>query len=686
MLLFPLLSRSQEIDTIPEQPDIINQQIENIAEDSEDEDVDYTELLDQLEYYKRHPLNLNTATADELKQLVLLNDIQINNLLSHRDRFGKLISIYELQVVNGINLDMINHIKPFVYVADKEKKRSFSIDEMFKYGEHQLFVRYQRVLEEQKGFSDLSDSLLELSPNSRYNGSQEKIYTRYRFNYYKNVSWGITAEKDAGEEFFQGSQTNGYDFYSAHFHLRDIGVLKAFSIGDYSVQFGQGINAWSGAAFGKSAETMNIKKNAQGILPYRSVDENKFLRGAGVAIGLKGFELTTFYSNKKIDANITDQDSLSREVLYISSLQGTGFHRTPSELEDKDAINEKIYGTHLAYNPGRIKLGVSAVKTEFGAELNKDASNYNQFEFNGKENTNIGADYGYIYRNFNFFGEIGQSKSGGIGYLNGVLISLHHHLSLSLLHRHYDRNFHGLMSNAFSESSRNINEDGIFTGFEYKPSKKWRFTAYADHYKFSWLKFRTSAPSEGYDYFTQLKYKPSKKVEMYVRFRQEDKKINSSNETQVDFLDNNSKKNIRFDIKYKLSEAFSFKNRVEWVGYEEGNLDEDNGYLIYQDVKYQPHRKPFNFTARYALFDTDTYNSRIYAFENDVLYAYSIPAYFYKGSRFYIMSKYKFNRHIHFWIRYAQTFLNNKNSIGSGLDEINGNTKSEVKLQVRIKI
>ena len=51
-------------------------------------------------------------------------------------------------------------------------------------------------------------------------------------------------------------------------------------MGDYQIMFGQGLTFWSGRAFGKSADVINIKKNPLGIKAYTSVDENLFMRGA----------------------------------------------------------------------------------------------------------------------------------------------------------------------------------------------------------------------------------------------------------------------------------------------------------------------------------------------------------------------------------------------------------------------
>jgi hypothetical protein len=80
-------------------------------------------------------------------------------------------------------------------------------------------------------------------------------------------------------------------------------------------------------------------------------------------------------------------------------------------------------------------------------------------------------------------------------------------------------------------------------------------------------------------------------------------------------------------------------------------------------------------------FETGGYNSRIYAYENDVLYSYSIPAFFDKGYRYYFNINYDLKRNLSIWVRWAQTINSDKTTIGSGLDEIPGSHRSEIKVQ-----
>ncbi len=713
MLCFSFSVKAQ--DTVPTKTDDsqIQQLLENAAEDNNTEEADYSDLLEALNYFKEHRINLNTAKSEDLRQLNLLTDIQINNLLTHIDKHGKLITIYELQGINGFDLQTINKILPYIKVTDNFASSHFSLKEMFKSGQNTVTIRYSRVLEPQAGSSSIDSAALYKSPNSRYIGSPDKLYARYRFTYGTNISWGITGEKDPGELFFKNNQRfkydwyeqslirksydiningepkiikNGFDFYSAHFYLHNIKFIKSLAIGDYQVTFGQGLTAWTSYALGKGSDIISIKKSALGIRPYTSVDENKFMRGAATTIGFKGFEATGFYSRKHVDANVSDTLE-NGEIAAISSLETTGYHTTPSEIADKHAILQTIFGGNLSYKGRKFNIGLTAVNYKLSHAFNRSLSHYSQFEFSDSANTNAGLNYNFILRNFNFFGEEAISQNGGKAFLNGALISLDSRLSLTILHRYYERNYQNLLSTGFAENTTAANEKGLYIGVVAKPSNVTTLTAFYDRFEFPWLKFQVNAPSHGNDFMAQFNYTPNKKTDMYIRIRQRNKEKNTpSADALIDYLDPVKQTNYRIDIAYTILPSIKLKNRVELIDYKLGDNKTQKGYLVYQDITFNKLGKPLSATLRYALFQTDSYDARIYAYENDVPGSYSIPAYYYRGSRFYLMLDYNVTRKIEVWLRFSQTFYDNQNIISAGgLTEINGKTKSEIRAQVRFK-
>ncbi len=681
--------------------DYIQQQLENIAENNQNEDIDYTNLLDGLNYYAEHPINLNNTNKEELHQLLLLNDIQINNLLTHIEKNGKLITIYELQSIEGFDLQTIQKIIFYIRVSDNFNTPNFNTKEMFRTGQNIIILRYGQVLEKQKGFTPIDSAALYKSPNSRYIGSPQKLYARYRFTYGTNVSWGITAEKDQGELFFKnkqnfkydwydrslkGNQKTGFDFYSAHFYLHNIKFIRSLALGDYQVNFGQGLTAWSSYAFGKSSDIINVKKTATGIRPYTSVDENKFMRGAATTIGFKKMQASVFFSRKHVDANITDTLS-DGEVAAVSSLQTTGYHTTPGEIADRHSILQTIYGGNISYKSRKFNMGITALNYQLDKEYNRTLSHYNQFEFSAKQNFNIGLDYNFILHNFNFFGEEARSKNGGMAYLNGVLINLDPRLSFTVLHRFYERNYQNMISNGFAEETSAANEKGLYIGLVAKPTNTITLTAYYDRFEFPWLKYQVNAPSHGNDYTAQFNYTPSKKTDFYFKIRQRNKETNIANpDVMINYVVPVKQTNYRFNISYSVLPSVKFKNRVELIDYKLDNNKTQKGYLIYQDIAYNKLGKPLTITLRYALFQTDSYDTRIYAYESDTPGFYSIPSYYDRGSRFYILLNYNLTRKIEIWLRYSQTFYDNKNIISQGsLTEIDGNTKTEIRAQIKFK-
>jgi hypothetical protein len=678
----------------------VQQQLEAIAENSETEENDYTNYLEVLHYRASHPLNLNKATVDQLQQLGLLNDIQINNLLEHIHKYGVLVSIYELQIINGFTMECIQKLLPYVYVSYDESSPPVSLKKIITKGQHMYSFRYGRVIEQQKGFTNIDSASLIKSPNSRYIGSPDKLYTRYNYTYNDKISWGITAEKDQGELFLKknqrfsypwynaklnNNQQNGFDFYSAHIYLQNMRFIKTLAMGDYQATFGQGLTLWNGYALNKSYNTISGKRTASGIRPYKSVNENNFFRGIATTLSHKHTSFSVFISHKKVDGNISD--TLPDGTITISSLQQTGYHSTPSEIYDKRSVTQTIAGGNMTYKTNRLSLGATALNYQLHNRFIADKKVYNKFDFSSNQNFNAGIDYNYVFKNFNFFGEQAISQNGAMAFVNGLLVSLDERIQLSLIHRNYQRNYQNSLSNAFRQNTQAQNEKGLYTGISVSLSPKIMFYCYFDRFEFPWLKYNVDAPSKGYEFLIQTDFIPSKKLSAYIRYKKSNTMENSINDDEsMNYIIAAIRHNYRFNISYSIMPSVKLKNRIEYVSYQTDESKSTQGYMMYQDIHFHKPTKPLSLILRYALFQTDNYDTRIYAYENDVAGYYSIPSYAYRGTRFYIIVNYALNRHIELWLRYSQTFYDDRNIISEGsLNQIEGNQKSEVRAQITCK-
>lgn len=647
--------------------------IESVAENVE-EDYDFSGLIERLGYYKKNPLDINTATLTDLQDLLFLSSLQIAALQNHIRETGDLLDLLELQSVNQFDLQTIDHLLPFITVNPRTFSEPFTWNNVFKNGRHDLLLRFGRVLEDQKGFNIPASSAA-----SHYTGSAHRYFARYRFNYTEHVQVAINMKKDAGEPFFKKPNKRGFDFYSASFSLRDVKQVKQLVLGDYSLQFGQGLALFTGFGFGKSADISLIPKVSRGLLPYTSTNETLFLRGFATTFTIRNFEVTPFISYRNLDASLATDDIAP----LVTSLGLSGFHRTSTEIKNKGAVSQTLYGTHLEYVSQHASVGILAYKTSFGHSFEPGKYAYNQFDFASDQLTNLSVHYRYNFQQVYLYGEFAQSYPGGFAFVNGLLASLSPTVSLSLLYRNYQRNYYSFFNQALAESTSAVNEEGFYSGLVIKFNKKWEFSTYADLFKFPWLKFRVDAPSNGHELFAQIAFTPTKKIRAYLRYRLKEKQQNNDGAEILAFLEKVDRQNFRFDITYPLDKKFVLRNRFEMVQYQKGNTLPSYGFLVYQDIIYHPMVSRFSGNLRLAYFSTANYDSRLYAFENDVLYSYSIIPFYNRGFRTYINGRYTLHKGLDVWLRYAIALYPGQKTVGSGLDVIDQNRKSEIKTQIR---
>ena len=668
-----------------EKNDIIQQRIEFISEQVESEGLDLTDVIEQLNFLYDNPINLNSAKMEDLQELGLLTDIQISDLLLHRRLFGKFISIYEIQGLQYWDMNTIRLVLPFVRVDDKLDQLHVGLKEAFQQGKFEAYFRYQTIVEDRAGYEDVPDSIQENS-NSYYYGNGDRYYTRLRFSYRTNLSVGVTAEKDPGEQFFKGNQKNGFDFYSAHAFYKGGKYFKSLALGDYQVQIGQGLNLWSGYAFGKTADVTNVKKSANPLKPYTSVDETRFLRGAAFEVGYKDFSLTTFGSYKGVDASII-ADSLIEEQEFVSSINLTGFHRTNSEVARKNTLNEIIAGSNLRYRKRNFHAGIAGVYQGYDRSYVKDTLPYNQFDFRGKNTVGLSADYSWVIKNFNFFGEIATSTySWGLANVHGVLFSMDSRASMSVVYRNYSKDYQTFYNAGFAEGGKAQNESGLYAGLKLNLTRQFAVNTYIDVFKFPWMKYQVDGPSNGHEFMIQPSYKPRRGTELYVRFREQRRQKNSrDSDGTITGLEDITQRNYRLNLNFKVSESVTLKSRIEYVTINRASNTPEDGFIITQDILFKPKSFPVDLSLRYALFDTDSYDSRIYTYENNALYVFSVPSYYYRGSRAYAMIRYTFARKFDLWVRYGVSIYANRKTLGSGSEQITGNTKSDVTIQLRMK-
>jgi hypothetical protein len=651
----------------------------------QDDDLPYEELYETLLLFYTQPLDLNRASREELQSLHLLSHQQIDALITHRERNGSLLSLYELQAIPGWDLETIQQLLSFVQVQDRglEGDSRSLLEQVLSSGTRFALLRWEQTPERQAGFKARADSI-----PPAFAGSPDKLYFRLRMSKARRFSLGLTAEKDAGEQLIlnPGQRKYGADFYSFHAMLWNAGPFKRIIMGDYQVQYGQGLVLGAGFYLGKGAETITtVARPSLGLRPYTSVVESGFFRGVAATAGSKRAELTLFASHAPRDASLQGaSDSLiTNEDLIFSAFQATGLHRTPTELANRHTIQETNLGAagRWMLSPGNFSLGFSTLYTRFSHHQQALPRLYNSFAFSGRQNTTASLFAEGHWQQISYFTEWAMSRQGGWGGITGVIAPLSHTLDLSILFRHYTPHFHSLYGSAFAEGTRLQNETGLYWGLKYQPGKTLTFTAYFDRFWFPWLRYRVSAPSEGYEYFLRASWQPNKQLLFYAQYRGEHKARDGNGPEKTRVPTEGIKQNYILNLDYKPDKNWQLRSRVQWSSYQHQGIT-TTGYALIQDASYS--LKSWRLSTRYALFQTDDWDNRQYAFERDVLWAFSVPAYYGRGIRYYALLQWKARHNLSFWLRWARTRFRDRENIGSGHERIAGNTRSNLKFQIKL--
>lgn len=626
----------------------------------EDENVDVEQLLSELIELAENPIAINKATFEDLAPLFFLSPIQIESLISYRDEFGPVLSQFELAAVDGFNPGLAQLTSFFLdFEAGPAAIRRRRLQQ-------EVLVRGTRLVEKQAGFE-----------NGKFAGSPEKLYLRYRFNA-SHVQVGYIGEKDAGERFFEGENSKGFD-YNSGFVRFELGQKRSSVVlGDYIVQWGQGLTIWQGFAMGKSTDVDRISRFNQGIKPYSSTDENNHMRGVGADLKFGKFHFQPFISYKNFDANT---DSIG-DLKVFTSIQTSGLHRTASEIEDKNSVAAWNGGAHLSFNSGRFALGVSGVQTQFEYPLERADDLYNQFLFEGKRVSNLGLDYRCTFNRFYMFGETATSF-GGLATINGFMFQPVGQVSFSALYRNISKEYNAASAAAFAENSRVNDEEGIFFGLRVFPAAKVVLNAYADFFQYKWIKYTTAAPGKGHEFLIRADYNFNRDWQLYGRYFVENKPLKVSSDV-MRYNEPQTRQYVRAQLTGQLSAQFLVRTRVEHSFYKHDH--KSTGWMVSQDLGWQARNEACRFWLRLGYFNTDDYDSRIYAYENDLLYQFSIPAYSGDGFRFYVNGKVKICEKVECWFKCSRTWYKGVNSLGSGDTAIDGSTRTELKLQLRFKI
>lgn len=645
--------------------------IDNLAMDEVNDETLET-LYSDLSYLAENPLELNSLTEEQLRKLPFLSDRQIENLLSYKNKYGAMISVYELKNVDEIDFNTLELLLPFVYIENKSvDKSAITVNSLLRKGRNNLYIRYNDSFQQKQGYKSLPDSISAAYPNRKYLGKSFYNSVRYSYLFDERIEFGFVLEKDGGEPFMN-KYRKGYDYYSINLLIKDQKWLKTLVLGDYKIAFGQGLIVSNDYIPSKSAMLSQAERRNNGFRKHFSTNEYDFFRGVGATLNFRQFDLNLFYSNRYLDGSV---DSLS-----ITSLKKDGIHRLPRDWDKRNKVNLQTLGGNIRYGSPNFNMGITAIYYSFGSKrFESELRPYSLYTFRGKENANLSVDYMFKKGALKFYGETAMSANKQWATLNGIQIQPVSYASFLILYRNYNKKHQSFYGNSFSQNSSVQNEEGIYLGMQFVPFAYWKIAAYIDVFRFPWLKYRVDAPSSGKEYMGELIHTSGYKNSFSLRYRYKESEINESVDNMVS-IKQTAQHRLRFQYTY-TARLWSFKSQLDAIEDGKGN----RGWMIGERISFQTKSERLNAAVYFAYFDTDNSMVQINSFEKNPLYVYYRPSFYGEGLRLSCSLSYEVLKQLTVMGKLATSHYFDRKKIGTDLETIEGTEKTDMDLILRWK-
>jgi len=575
---------------------------------SEFGEADFEQLQTDLYALHENPINLNNTSDEELQQLYFLSPKQIDDILLYADKHP-FEELYELQMIPSLADYEIRNLIPFVRVgASAQDNNKVYAREVFAHAKHEIITRVDaRKIETFEG----SDPMF--------------VQTRYRFDYQRKVIFGGQLKRPAG------GQAKDLQ-YGMYLQLSDLGKLHKLVAGNFQASFGQGLVLAPVFHSGKSMYVQSIGQPRYGLRYYSSADGE----------GMHGIGATFRHAWNK-------QTRLDISALY-------------SIKRANDSTWQHIVGANLTMRHKRLEVQVTAVEKIWSDSIRPyNNAKYNRHYFRGYNQFVGGASVRYNYGWFDAFAEVATSQNydrfgdnaqrWGVGVIAGSRFYPTDGISLIALYRYYSPFFDNDLGYGFSETSRINDEHGGYLGFEITRLKNWRFSGYGDVFYFSGYKYGLGEQTGtiGYDAMLETKYSVIRSqfsaysTSLRLRARKKGDVSTYAARAQFDWNKGGWSLRTTADANYVSSYGVSIAQDI-----------------AYDFTPYTVHRTPLSLRLRLQGFDAQKWENRIYLYEHDVLYAFSIPATYGLGGRAYVCMRWQMIKQLALYLRVSETVYSDK--------------------------
>ncbi len=670
-----------------------------VMENGEEEvEMDETEM-EHLEHIAQHPFNINTITQEQLEELPFLSSEEVNAIGFYVFRYGGMVTLQELQTIPELSYEKRLLLYHFLYCGDKERRQSFTLKNILKYGKHEIYYGGRIPTYERRGDVLLPDS-------GGYLGFPYKQQLRYTLTYGKDFKLGIVGANDSGEEFFANSNRFGYDFYSFYAQIKNRPLLAGYRldnlvVGRFRAAFGLGLALNNNFSLGKSTMMSSAGRISTGFRPHTSSASGKYFQGFAATIS-KGDarqsvrrRTNIFASYRYIDATATDS--------MMSTIVTTGYHRTQNELNKKNAATELALGANYQLDYKRYSAGLTAAYAHLNKPLmpNKKQA-YRRYFAEGQDFMNASLNYSYRGKKLSFSGETALAparqsndslRGTAIATINTLTYRPRYALTATLLHRYFSYCYTALNARTFAEATTIQDENGLFASLSWRTNNNLTLSYYTDYAHFSRPKYQVSHPSNMIENVLLATWH-KKEWTATLRARLKNREYDDSTKTALVWKNQLS---LRLQTEYDANpyngNPQTAENRLlglhgklllQYSHYDKA-ATRSNGWLAMLSGGLKPWKRlAVDFSTGY--FNTDDYYSAIYCYERGMQYGMGYGQYYGEGIRLSLLLRSDITKRLSIAAKLGTTKYFDRNRIGTALEEIQSSAKTDIDFQLRLRL
>ena len=600
------------------------------------------ELVELLQELRNRPIEVNTATEQELLRIPGFSALDASRIVEWRSTNGMIGSVADLEA--AIGADRASRAAPYLSFGLLKSGKTPDSGRDIK---GSMYGRAWWETPPRKGIL-----------TGKYQGGNLGLFSRVEASG-RNWGAGFVQQRDIGEP-------DTGDFISFSVHAERIGIVSSAVAGNYRLSFGQGLLFGQGRYFSKGTDPVDgVVTFASSVRPSTSASEDNFMQGAAVTLSPGPLDITAFASRSLLDATVTDGVATSVSV--------DGYHRTASEQERKDALSLETQGVNLRYRyrTGGLSgaIGGTLASWRYGLPVE-----WLRGDRQARRSGSVEASA--VYGQVQAFGEVAYSEQpNACSWIAGLQGLISPGVTGVASVRRYDTGYFSPFAGAFAErGSDGANEEGFYLGLNARVLPNLDMGASCDMFRFPELSDTWPLPSSGHDARLNFTWRQDPSI-TWSGLYQHKQKNDTAKQTEpggwiqyvmpVPMTTNR----VQLGVETKASSLFTIRTRGEYKSVESllsSGRTTDRGWLLYGQLKSTFGRMAV--TTRYTRFDTDSYDAAVYAYEEDLPLVYSLATFSGRGHAMFILVNWDATGTLKLAAKFETTWYADRTSYGSGND------------------